>query len=74
MMKEVKKNDTGDGVFWVYFVVAGPHLYGVSCWIEGKSEGLIERRLPVMSANSGLLLDDPLLGGNVHHVQLDVQI
>lgn len=57
-----------------FFAEAWPYLYGVSCWIEGKSKGLIERRLSVMSANSGLLLDDPLLGGNVHHVQLDIQI
>lgn len=64
-MIEIQKNGCAE---------AGSYLYGVSCWIEGKSKGLVERRLPVMSANSGLLLDDPLLGGNIHHVQLDIQI
>lgn len=50
------------------------YLYGVSGWVEGESEGLIERRFSVVSTNSGLLLDDPLLRGNVDHIQLDIQI
>lgn len=49
-----------------------PYLDGVSGGVERESEGLIERRLSVMSANSGLLLDDPLLSSDVHHIQLDV--
>lgn len=50
------------------------YLYGVSSWVEGESEGLIERRLPVMSTHSGLLFDDPFLSGYIHHIQLDIQI
>lgn len=49
-----------------------PYLDGVSGGVELEPEGLVERRLSVMSAHSGLLLDDPLLSSDVHHIQLDV--
>lgn len=49
-------------------------LYGVSSGVEGEPEGLIERGLPVMSTNSGLLLNDPLLSGHIHHIQLHIQV
>lgn len=42
--------------------------------VEREPERLVERWLSVMSANSGLLFDDALLRGDVHHIQLDVQI
>lgn len=50
------------------------YLDGMSCRVEGEPEDLVERRLPVMSTDSGLLLDDSFLSGHVYHVQLHVQI
>lgn len=50
------------------------YLYGVSSWVEWESEGFIERGLSVMSTNSGLLLDDPLLSGYINHIQLHIQV
>ena len=50
------------------------YLYGVSGRVEGESEGLVERWLSVMPTNSGLLLDNPLLSGDVHHIQLHIQV
>lgn len=54
------------------FSCCQPYLDGVSGGVEREPEGLVERRLSVMSAHSGLLLDDPLLSSDVHHIQLDV--
>lgn len=61
-------------VFVVLFVLLRVYLYGVPCGIEGETEGLVEGRLTVVTANSGFLLDDPLLSGHVDHVQLHVQV
>lgn len=54
------------------FSCCQPYLDGVSGGVEREPEGLVERWLSVMSAHSGLLLDDPLLSSDVHHIQLDV--
>lgn len=54
--------------------IVTPYLYGMSSWIQRDSEGLIKRRLPVMSANSGLFLYDLLLCSHIHHIQLDIQV
>lgn len=42
--------------------------------VHTEAEGFVERRLPVVTAHSGLLLDNSLLGGDVHHVKLHVKI
>lgn len=42
--------------------------------VHAKAESLVKRRLAVMTTHSGLLLDDPFLGGDVHHVQLHVEV
>lgn len=50
------------------------YLQGVPCGGHAKAESLVKRWLAVVTAHSGLLLDDPFLGGNVHHVQLHVEV
>lgn len=50
------------------------YLQGVAGGVHAEAEGLVERRLAVMATHSGLLLDDPFLGGDVHHVQLHVKV
>lgn len=42
--------------------------------VHAKAEGLVKRGLTVVTTHSGLLLDDPFLGGDVHHVQLHVEV
>lgn len=54
--------------------VVSCYLKRVSGGVHTEAEGFVEGRLAVVTTHSGLLLDDPLLGGNVHHVQLDIQI
>lgn len=53
---------------------AGQYLQGVSGGVHAEAESLVERRLAVVTTHSGLLLDDPFLGGDVHHVQLHVKV
>lgn len=50
------------------------YLQGVAGGVHAEAEGLVERWLAVMTTHSGLLLDDPFLGGDVHHVQLHVKV
>lgn len=50
------------------------YLQRVSGGVHTEAEGLVERRLAVVATHSGLLLDDPLLGGDVHHVELHIKI
>lgn len=42
--------------------------------VHTEAEGFIKRRLTVMTTHSCLLLDDPFLGGDVHHVELYIKI
>lgn len=46
----------------------------MSCGVHAEAEGFVKRWLAVVATHSGLLLDDPLLGGDVHHVELHVKI
>lgn len=50
------------------------YLQGVAGGVHAEAEGLVERGLAVVTTHSGLLLDDPFLGGDVHHVQLHVKV
>lgn len=42
--------------------------------VHAEAEGLIKGRLTVVATNPGLLLDDPFLGGDIHHVELHIKI
>lgn len=50
------------------------YLQGVPGGVHAEAERLVKRGLAVVAAHSGLLLDDPFLGGDVHHVQLHVEV
>lgn len=50
------------------------YLQRVAGGVHTEAEGLVERRLAVVTTHSGLLLDDPLLGGDVHHIELHIKI
>ena len=42
--------------------------------VHTEAEGFVERRLAVVTTHPGLLLDDPFLGGDVHHIELHIKI
>lgn len=50
------------------------YLQGVPGGVHAEAESLVKRGLAVVTTHSGLLLDDPFLGGNVHHVQLHIEV
>lgn len=49
-------------------------LNGVTSRVEAEAECLVEGRLSVMTAHSGLFLYDPLLCCHVNNIQLHVQV
>lgn len=42
--------------------------------VHTEAEGFVKGRLTVVPTHSGLFLDDPFLGGDIHHVELHVKI
>lgn len=50
------------------------YLKRVSCRVHTETEGFVERRFTVMTTHPGLFLDDSFLSGNVHHIELHVEV